>query len=60
MQWVFKHVVCIPVFNQPAHIHHGYPIGNVAYNIKVMRNNDISQPQFLLQLQQQIKHLRLH
>ncbi len=47
-------------FHQPATAHHGNPVGHVVDNRQIVRDEQVCQAEFLLQVFQQIQHLRLN
>jgi hypothetical protein len=45
--------------HDPAEVHHGDPVAHVADHGQVVRDEDVGEPQLLLQLGQQVDDLRL-
>lgn len=46
--------------DDPAEIHHGDPVGEMAHHGQVVRDEHIRQSQLVPQITQQVEHLRLH
>jgi hypothetical protein len=46
--------------DDPAEIHHGDAVGDVPHDCKIMRDEQVGQMQFALQVLQQVDDLRLH
>lgn len=59
MPRVFIQYVGICQLHYLSKIHHGDAIADVLYDGEVMRDEEVSQPQLSLQLQQQVEHLGL-
>ena len=47
-------------FDEPAAIHHGHAIADLAHQPQIVRDEEIGQAEALLQIEQQIDDLRLH
>ena len=43
-----------------AEVHHHHPVGDVADDVEVVRDEDVGEPELLLQVLQQVEDLRLH
>jgi len=60
MARVGKDLLLRPFLHAAAEIHHHHLIGNVFDHRQVVRDKDVRQPQFLLQIHHQVQHLRTH
>ena len=47
-------------FDDPAEVHHRDPVGDVPDHRQVVADEDVGDPQLLLQVVEQVEHLRLH
>ena len=49
-----------PGFDDPTEVHHRHPVGDVPHHRQVVGDEDVGDLQLLLQLVEQVEHLRLH
>ena len=60
VQRLAKYGLLGPLFHRMAQVHHQHIMRNVPHHTQVMRDKQIGQSQFLLQICQQIEHLGLN
>ena len=53
-------LVLVAHLHDPPQVHHGHPVGDVAHHRQVVGDEDVRQPEVLLQVLQQVDHLGLH
>lgn len=58
--WVGKKLVAGCHFDDLAEVHHRHTVRDMLHDRQVVRHEEIGQPQFLLQVFQNIEHLRLN
>ena len=54
-----EHCIARPVLDRPAKIHHDHLVGDVPDHREVVRDEEIGEPELLLQLQKEVQDLRL-
>ena len=48
------------LLDQPAEVHHADPVADVAHHREVVGDDEVGEPELVLQLLEQVEHLRLH
>ncbi len=60
MKRLRKNIRRPPELHNPAGVHHGHPVAEMPDDIQVVRHEKEREPELLLQVLEQVEHLRLH